>query len=274
MPNALAPSVSFEELFLSHLGTIETILSCICRRHRMSAEESEDFASEVKLRLIENDYRILRTWEGREGATLTTYLTTVITRMRLDYVRHQAGKYRPSEAARKLGPYAVDLERLQVRDELTFRQAFEQLRPRFPEVTEAEAEAMAAQLPPRTKKQKVGEEAVVVLPTPGADAETRALARERTERKKQLLASLAEARGRLPEEDQLIVKLLIDEGWKIVKIARYLNREAKPLYRHIQRIWDTLRKELERQGFRREDLLDSLGIEGLEEPDAEEPENR
>lgn len=266
--------MSFEKVFLTHLATIEAIIRCICRRHRMSVEDGQDFGSEVKLRLIDNDYHILRAWEGREGASIETFLTTVIMRMRLDFVRKLTGKYRSSEAAKALGPYAVELEILQVRDGRDFPGAFEQLKPRFPEVSEKEAEAIAAQLPPKTPRHKVGEEAVADLPDPGGNAETHALERERAARKKRVLALLDEARDQLAEEDRLIVKLLVDEGWKIVKIARHLNRDAKPLYRRIQRIWDELRDTLERNGFRREDLRDAFENDGPEELDDEEPRNR
>lgn len=267
--------MSVEKDFLAHLATIEAIIRCICRRHRMSVEEGQDFGSEVKLRLIDNNYHILRAWEGREGASIETFLTTVIMRMRLDFVRQLTGKYRSSEAAKALGPYAVELEILLVRDGRAFQDAFEQLKPRFPEVSEKEAEAIVAQLPPRTKRHKVGEEVVADLPDPGGNPETQAIESERAARKKRVLAMLDEARGRLSEDDRLIVKLLIYDGWKIVKIARHLNRDAKPLYRRIQRIWDELRDILERNGFRREDLRDALEHDGPEElDDDEEPRNR
>jgi hypothetical protein len=55
------------------------------------------------LKLIENDYRILRSFEGL--ASLGTYLTTVIARLFLDFQIHEWGRWRPSAAATRLGPF-------------------------------------------------------------------------------------------------------------------------------------------------------------------------
>ena len=79
-----------------------------CVRHRLRGADAEDFASCVKLRLIENDYEILG--GSRARSTLKTYLTAVIQRLYLDYQVQRFGKWRPSALARKLGPVCLRLE--------------------------------------------------------------------------------------------------------------------------------------------------------------------
>src|SRR5207302_6805108 len=106
--------VSGEGLFLSSLPVIDEVVAHVCRRHRLSATEADDFAGEVRLRLIERDYEPLRRFEGR--SSLRTYLTVVVHRYFLDYRNKLWGKWRPSMEAKRFGAAAILFERLQVRD--------------------------------------------------------------------------------------------------------------------------------------------------------------
>ena len=110
-----------EQLFLSELALIERVIAWVCARRCLRGADGEDFASTVKLRLIENDYEILGRFEGR--SSLKTYLTVVVNRIYLDYQTQRFGKWRPSAEARRLGPVALRLEALLYRDGLTFEEA-------------------------------------------------------------------------------------------------------------------------------------------------------
>src|SRR5882672_5077367 len=56
-----------EQVFLAELPMIRRLLASIARRQRLSASEAEDFASEVHLRIISNDYAILRKFRGHSS---------------------------------------------------------------------------------------------------------------------------------------------------------------------------------------------------------------
>ena len=73
---------SYERQFLEALPCVEEVLRSVRRRHWLSPTEAEELASRVKLRLIEDDYRIFRMFEGR--SQFRTYLTTVVMRLLLD----------------------------------------------------------------------------------------------------------------------------------------------------------------------------------------------
>jgi len=98
------------------MPTIRRIVSSIGRRHRLAPAEVEDFTAEVQLRLISDDYGILRKFQSR--CSLRTFLTVVIQRMFLDYRNANWGKWRPSLRSRREGRVAVLFERLTVRDGL------------------------------------------------------------------------------------------------------------------------------------------------------------
>jgi hypothetical protein len=53
------------DLFESNLPLIERLLAAVCRRNAFPAAEGEEFASWAKLRLIDDDYAVLRKFEGR-----------------------------------------------------------------------------------------------------------------------------------------------------------------------------------------------------------------
>src|SRR5207245_473091 len=83
-----------EQLFLSELALIERVIAWVCARRCLRGADGEDFASTVKLRLIENDYEILGRFEGR--SSLKTYITAVVNHLYLDFQTQRFGKWRPS----------------------------------------------------------------------------------------------------------------------------------------------------------------------------------
>ena len=102
VPASAVPSVSQESLFLTSLPVIDEVTLSVCRRHRLSGPEAEDFAAEVHLHFIERDSEVLRRFEGR--SSLRTFLSVVINRLLLDYRNRLWGKWRPSAEARRLAP--------------------------------------------------------------------------------------------------------------------------------------------------------------------------
>jgi len=71
-----------QELLRSNLALVERLVRFVCQRAQVVGADVDDFASTVKLALIENDYSVLRAWEGR--SSLATYLTVIIQRMLAD----------------------------------------------------------------------------------------------------------------------------------------------------------------------------------------------
>src|SRR5262252_10163333 len=119
----------WERLFLSELPTIQRLIASVARRHLLSPVDADDFAAEVHLRLINDDYAVLRKFRSR--CKLRTFLTVVIQRLFLDYHNAQWGKWRPSAQSVREGEIAVRLERLTTRDGFTFDEACEMLETNF-----------------------------------------------------------------------------------------------------------------------------------------------
>ncbi|HEX4953843.1 MAG TPA: sigma-70 family RNA polymerase sigma factor [Thermoanaerobaculia bacterium] len=245
-----------ERLFLANLARVERAIAFVCRRHGLTGADAEDFGSWVKVRIIEDNYRILREFKG--GSSMPTYLAVVIQNLGRDYCNQQWGRWRPSAKAERRGEVAVTLERLVVRDGHTLAEAMAILRSRFGfEQSDAELEALAAQLPLRPKRQFEGEEVLASLPS-NQEADRGLLKRESRELVERLREALDRALAKLDPEDRLMVQLEREQGLSVAQIARALGVEQMPLYHRRRKALRFLGEELTRGGFNLRQALEAL----------------
>ena len=250
-----------EGLLLDNLGLIERTARRVCRRHLFPEDQVEEFVAALKLRLVEDDYRVLR--EHRGESALSTYLVTVITNAFRDFRTHLWGKWRPSEAAKRRGPVAVRLEQL-ARDGFSPHEAIELLVCNQ-EVSETreQLEAISAGLPPRIGRRFVGEQALEQLAV--SDGVERSIeARElepMADRARRLMETALES---LPAEDLLILKLHYRDGAKLSEVARHLRLDQRSLYGRRDQTLQRLRRSLEQAGLTWIEVRQILGWEGAE----------
>jgi DNA-directed RNA polymerase specialized sigma24 family protein len=146
------------------LPLLERVVASTCRRHALGADEGEDFASWVKVRLNESDYAVLRKFRG--SSSLRTYLIVVVTNLFKDYRIAQWGKWRPSAAAKRAGDLGVQLEGLFYRDGRTFTEAVALLHGSFGlEDSRAEIESLATRLRPRTLRRFESDQQLDTVPS-------------------------------------------------------------------------------------------------------------
>jgi RNA polymerase sigma factor for flagellar operon FliA len=159
------------------------------------------------------------------------------------------------------------LEMHQVRDGLTFDEACETMRMNEGvKLSRSELEAIAARLPLRNPPRRtLGEEELAERPSDGETPAESALSREAFQRRREILKLLEQALDRLPAEDRLIARMRGD--FQVVRIAKVLGLEQKPLYRRIDRILKTLRSDLIDHGVRAEEIAEILAF-----PESEEEE--
>lgn len=260
-----------ERLLVDHLPHIDRIVAGVCRRNRMGVDDMHDFASTVRLKLVANDYEVLRAWAGR--SSLPVYLVAVVNRAFLDYRNHLWGKWRPSAEARRLGPLAIRLDTLLHRDGLTLDEATAGLAPEERD----EAARLAARLSPRVRRRLESDANLEELPASDPTPEQSLLTSEQTKTRSRLQLALREALAALEPEDRMLVKLRLEDGFTIVDAARALHVDAKPLYRRYERILRELRKHLGTRGWTADAVSPLLELAhppqqpSLTSPPAEQP---
>jgi RNA polymerase sigma factor (sigma-70 family) len=232
-----------EALFVAHLDLLERVIQSACRHQDVSFETS-DFSSYVKVRLIEDDYRILRQFEGR--CSLATYYVIVVRRMLSDYRIHLWGKWHPSAEARRLGPLALRVEVLLRRDRRPPDEAFQILAQSGHRLSRAEFDALAARIPMRQQRALfvAPEDVEGALAVSSEQIELDASSDERSTIAEAATDALRTGLADLPAADLAILRLHFDGGASVAEIARLLGLEQKPLYRRIRTICDGLRHRL------------------------------
>jgi RNA polymerase sigma factor (sigma-70 family) len=228
------PDSPHERIFLDSLPLIERIIGALCRRCGFVEDDAPDFASWVKLRLVEDDFAVIRNFRGESG--IGTYLTVVVAMLARDYHLRQRGRWRPSAAALREGAVAVRLESLIHRRGYRFAEAAELLRTSGEtDLSDRHLAGLFARLPVREPM------------TPIADTLVAAAALD--EDRRRLGGLVDQYLDAFPAEDRLIVRMRFWEDMSVADIGRGLNLDQKPLYRRLDRLLATMRERLARDGL-------------------------
>jgi RNA polymerase sigma factor (sigma-70 family) len=249
--------VDYQRLLLDHLDLINQIVRTVGRRRHLSASEREDFASFVHLRMVDDDYAILRKFQNR--STLWTYLAAVIERMSLDFCAEKWGRWRPSAMAERIGPVAVVLERLVNRDSHSVEEALEILRTNHDVgLTYAELRQIWEQLPLRVRNTEVGEEAAQEL-TSNDSSEAAIDDADRRKSITRLQQTLEAAFAQIAAQDRVLIALRFDQELSMVEIAQLTGSSVPTLHRRLDKSVKQLRFALTHAGFDPREIANLIG---------------
>lgn len=262
--------MSGESDFLAALPVIDDVVAHVCRRHRLSASEADDFRSDVRLHFIERDYEVLRQFEGR--CAMSTYINVVVQRLYFDFRNQMWSRWRPSVAAKRVGPAAILIERLVTRDGWSLDEALEMVRVNHQIEVDDDVRKFCDTLSSRAPKRRmVSEDAVGEAVSSSASADDRVVSAERDFLAKRVLGALERAQQSLPPIERLVLKMLFEERTAISDIARALHLEQRPLYRTVERLKKTVKDSMTAEGISEAEvteLLDSPAIKWEKDPDS------
>jgi RNA polymerase sigma factor (sigma-70 family) len=247
-----------EGLLLQNLDAINRIVAFACRRNRLEGADADDFAGTVRLRLVENDYKIVRSFQGR--SSFVAYMSVVIQRMLLDQRIHEWGKWHASAEAQRLGETAVRVERLLYRDGRTENEILQILHHDEPMLTRERLSEMISRLPPREARRRVVDigEAETVSDV-RETAQENILENDRRRTAATISKLVRKFISVLPDDDRLLLQLRFESGMTIAEIARAMHLEQKPLYRRLEKHFRRLREELAQSGIQRQDIESLVG---------------
>jgi RNA polymerase sigma factor for flagellar operon FliA len=247
-----------EQTYLENLQTIKRIARCVAHKYRLDTTEADEFVQEVCVRLLDDDYAVLRKFEDR--SSLSTYLTTVIVRLYQQWRVEQWGKWRPSAEAKRLGEKAIALERLITRDGYSLSEAVRVLTtPAGSQYTVAELEALYLRLPLRMPRpMPVSDDVLPEAVASDAETDERVQARDREKAARQTASAIDGLLRDLEPEDRLILQMRFWHARKVPEIARDLHMEQKKIYKRLDKLFGTLRRGLERAGVSQSDVAGLL----------------
>jgi RNA polymerase sigma factor (sigma-70 family) len=229
------------DLLVANYPLVEEIVRFVARRHRLTPDDANELGSLVRYKLVEDNYHVLRSFQHRSN--MRTYLTTVVSRVWLDWQIERRGKWRPSVAATRLGDTAVRLEQLLLRDRLSFSEACETLRQNAGvHVSETQLDRLRSSLRSRPRPVVCSIEDVdpsqcgVMDGHPEGDPSSMTPAVRR---------ALFQAMERLPVIERRLLTLRFAKGWAVSKIARHLGLDQKATYRQFTRIYRGMRGAIE-----------------------------
>jgi RNA polymerase sigma factor for flagellar operon FliA len=255
-PEAASPNPG-ERLFLEHLATIRRVSAAVARQNRLSADEAEELAAVVQFRLIVDDYAVLRKF--RRQCSLPTFLRVVIQRIFLDTRDAQWGKWRASAAARRHGPVAIHLERLTMRDGLTFDEACAILRRSDTTLERDTLARIYGELRVRVRPRLVAESEMSEVPAMHWAPDRPLVASEEAGQLSDAVSGLDAAMKSLSTRDRLLLQLRFADDLPVAAIARLLRLDQKWLYRRYARLLVGLRRRLESHGVTGRNVVPLIG---------------
>ena len=240
-PEPESANLRWPDLLASIYPMVEDVVRFVARRNRLTPDDAAELGSLVRYKLVEDDYHVLRSFQNR--SSMKTYLTTVVSRVWLDWQVTRRGKWRPSVAAKRLGDTAVRLEQLLVRDRLTFTEACETLRQNVGvRASSTQLDRLRASLRFRTRpvmcslEEVDPSECAAIQQGDRGDLPSISPSSRR---------ALRQAMASLPVTQRRLLTLRFVQGWTVSRIARHLGLDQKATYRQFTRIYRTLRASIE-----------------------------
>lgn len=248
----MGDTTNLEALFLENLPLIDRLASVVARRNGIVGEDAADFASWVKLRIVQDDYAVLQKFRGESA--IGTYLTVVVAMLARDYRVQRSGRWRPSVAARHIGPVGVKLEALVRRQGFRLSHAAEMLRTSGEtDLSDRQLAALLARMPMRTPLRPIdaGAEPLAFVEA-NTNSDVLVMTDEAENERRRAWDVLTRALEHHSVEDRLILHMRFWDELSVADIARALTLEQKQLYKRIDRLLVELRRRLSAGGVTRD----------------------
>jgi RNA polymerase sigma factor (sigma-70 family) len=237
---------------------VERLIAATCRRRGVEGADADEFATMVKVKLLDNDCEIVRRFRGE--SKFTSYANIIIQRTFGDYCAKRQGKWHASAAATRGGPLAVELERMVYREGCPRDEAFTRLQTLHPELTAHDLEAIFDTIPRRPRRAtSVSLDAAPMDIPVECDADLLVVEAERRKLSDRAAAVIRRFLDRLDDKDRLLLQTQFESDMQLSQVSRVLQVPQKPLYRRREQLLRDLRAELKAARITREEVTDLIG---------------
>ena len=238
-----------------HVDVVRGVIRSVAFRQALSTSAVEELESAVWIRLIEHDYRAIRQFRGE--SSFRTFLRVVVTRLLLDLRVTEWGRWRPSALARRFGKEAIRFEALIFRDGLGIDQALEILQSEGRSLP-ADAVAEIAGSLRSTPRRFIPIEELTDVTASNSSPDKMVMRQQTVHKTRAVSCAMRRALAELTPSDRELLRLRHFKGLKVSTMARTLSRDQKSLYRRLNSVHRTMRRNIERAGLTRQDVLDVL----------------
>jgi RNA polymerase sigma factor (sigma-70 family) len=248
-----------QQLLIKHWRIVESLIATTARKRKLQDAETEELASVVKVKLFENDCAVIKNFRGE--SKLSTYLHVLIDRAALDICVKCVGKWHSSAAAKRLGPAAIELERLMYRSGLALDDAMAAVRRAYPQMEVSELNALFAQIPKRKLRdgRSVSIETVEDSLCDDEEADALIIAEERRQTTERAATIIRRHLSGLGHVDRLVFQFRFEANLRMADIARMLGIDAGRLYRRHQELLRELRDAMESDNITAREAADLIG---------------
>jgi RNA polymerase sigma factor (sigma-70 family) len=233
------------EQWQDYVEPVRKAVAAVARRYRLDSYDAEELHSELWVKLLADDGRRLRGFRG--DASLKSYLVSIGRNLVLDRRNKEWGKWRPSEAARRLGPDAIALDKLIRRDGLSADEAVATLcRAGAADLRGLRSVAETFTRPPG--RRLVCLETIGDVPSPAEASASTSNAFDHAHQMMRVKRALRLSLQALTPDDRNLIGWRFGHAMTVSQISADLGSDAPPLYRRLSKVLRALRMALVAHG--------------------------
>lgn len=214
--------------------------------------DPEIFFNEALAHLTADDYKVLRKFKNR--CKITTYITTIISRLLIDIKRKHEGRNRAKERAREIGPLREKVHELVFEKGYSVDEAYEYLRA-AENITES-FEDIQMMVEKMRGRQRSG---FPQMPVTGNNPERELMIKQKEELTKKVLDEVLSDLG---NEEKLVIRMRFplsedEEPKDLSEIAQILGITTKAVDSRIRRILAKCKERMLKYGLSFDDFIDA-----------------
>ncbi len=232
-------------------------IEAVCMRHFYTENERNECYIFVLDSLRADNFKRLRAFKGK--SKLSTYLYSLVNSLAIDFRRKRYGRRRIPSAILKLGKWAEAVYRLVCWQKFSFDDAYDFLQidglfegsyEQFQQDIALIQKAPCRENPSFMSMDDCGGKLTRTMEDAGSNPLERLIRKLNRERRIKAVKVIRETTDSLPENDQLLVRLVFGSEHSVSVAAKVIHLSASAARRRLKRLLIKYRKNLLAAGIR------------------------